>query len=265
MFCLGAQIGSNSLKMNLITASSCWINDYPTYQWRGQSDLQYQFGKYSIDLGNVQQWYVKFTVFLFVQSICVGSAYAVYGFSHRYLCGCLLPHCLVISKHRQLLASAMGVHNNSEKGTLISRLNPVRNKYQSEHLFSYEFFLLGFCTCLFRNTLPGTPLWWRASKWFFLYCLGFDRGELTRFLLCNSALADALLKWKFPVFQAWELCLKKREQPACMGCYDELLCLEGKKLAFLLLCHFLPLPSDITIFPVSKFPLYFRNMLGKCL
>lgn len=50
---LGAQVGSNSLKNNLITLSSCWINDYPTYQGGGQFDLQYHFGKDSIDLGNV--------------------------------------------------------------------------------------------------------------------------------------------------------------------------------------------------------------------
>lgn len=59
-----------------------------------------------------------FGVFLCVQSICVGSAFAVYGFSYRYLCGCLLHCCLVTSKHRQLLASEMGVHSNNEKGNI---------------------------------------------------------------------------------------------------------------------------------------------------
>lgn len=155
-----------------------------------------------------------FGVFLCVQSICVGSAFAVYGFSYRYLCGCLLHRCLVSSKHRQLLLVKWVCITIMKKGTLISRVNPVGNMYQSEHLSSWTF-LLGFCMCLFRNVLPGTSLWWKASKWFFLYCLCFDRGELTRFLLCNSALVDALLKWRFPVFQTWELYLEKKST-ACM-------------------------------------------------
>lgn len=58
---------------------------------------------------------------------------------------------------------------------------------------------------------------------------------------------------------------KKRVQPAYRVCYDKLLCLKGKKLAFLLFCHFLLLPYDIRIFSGSNFSLYFRIMLGMCL
>lgn len=123
--------------------------------------------------------------------------------------------------------------------------------------------------CLFRNALPGTSLWWRASRWFFLYCLGFHKGELTTFLLCNSALVDALLKWNFPVFQTWEPYLKKTVLENSLHVQDAMMnfCVwkAQKKLAFLPFCHFLLLPYDIRIFSGSNFSLYFRNTLGMCL
>lgn len=124
-------------------------------------------------------------------------------FLYWALYGCCLPYFSVTSRHGQLLANEICVHDHNEEGSVNYQGNPSG----TELLSTYGFSRLGLCMCSFRNTLPGGPFWWRVTRCLFLYCLNFNCGELPGLLFCNQAPADAVLKWRFPVFQAWGLCM----------------------------------------------------------